>query len=163
MTPLHDAVIRNDLEIVKVLIKFGADPTIKNTKDGKTPIDQAKDKEELLRVLKSSSYLHNNETKSIFTNGLKEEDPSIPINHTEIEEEGKECQDEKVIEEVSYQSGYYNTQMMKKESYSKYVIDLVYYIHLQRAGIYIHLQLYIVHCIIIIDKIFFGFALGYLC
>ena len=106
MTPLHDAVIRNDLEIVKVLIKFGADPTIKNTKDGKTPIDQAKDKEELLRVLKSSSYLHNNETKSIFTNGLKEEDPSIPINHTEIEEEGKECQDEKVIEEVSYQSGY---------------------------------------------------------
>ena len=162
MTPLHDAVIRNDLEIVKVLIKFGADPTIKNTKDGKTPIDQAKDKEELLRVLKSSSYLHNNETKSIFTNGLKEEDQSIPINHTEIEEEGKECQDEKVIEEVSYQSGY-NTQMMKKESYSKYVIDLVYYIHLQRAGIYIHLQLYIVHCIIIIDKMYFGLALGYLC
>ena len=109
MTPLHDAVIRNDLEIVKVLIKFGADPTIKNTKDGKTPIDQAKDKEELLRVLKSSSYLHNNETKSIFTNGLKEEDQSIPINHTEIEEEGIEFQDEKVIEEVSYQSGYYNT------------------------------------------------------
>ena len=63
---------------------------------------QAKDKEELLRILKSSSYLHNNETKSIFTNGgLKVE--SIPINHTE---EGKECQDEKVIEEVSYQSGY---------------------------------------------------------
>ena len=58
---------------------------------------QAKDKEELLRILKSSSYLHNNESKSIFTNGIKE---SIPINHTE----GKECEEGKVMEEVSYHS-----------------------------------------------------------
>ena len=69
---------------------------------------QAKDKEELLRILKSSSYLHNNESKSIFTNGIKE---SIPINHTE----GKECEEGKVMEEVSYHFSAC-LQMMKRGS-----------------------------------------------
>ena len=71
MTPLHDAVLRKDIEIVKVLIKFGANPTIKNSKDDKSPIDQASDKEDLLQVLKTSSYLHNNEIKPV-VNGIKE-------------------------------------------------------------------------------------------
>ena len=71
MTALHDAVLRSDTEIVKVLIKFGANPTIKNSKDDKSPIDQASDKEDILQVLKTSSYLHNNEIKPV-VNGIKE-------------------------------------------------------------------------------------------
>ena len=71
MTPLHDAVLRKDTEIVKVLIKFGANPTIRNCKDDKSPIDQASDKEDILQVLKTSSYLHNNEIKPV-VNGIKE-------------------------------------------------------------------------------------------
>ena len=81
MTPLHDAVLRKDTEIVKVLIKFGANPTIKNSKDDKSPIDQASDKEDILQVLKTSSYLHNNEIKPV-VNGIKENEADNQ-HHTE--------------------------------------------------------------------------------
>ena len=62
MTALHDAVSRKDLEIVKILVKFGADPTVKSKKDDKSPLDVAAEKNlnEISQVLKSSSYLHNN-------------------------------------------------------------------------------------------------------
>ena len=62
MTALHDAVARKDAEIVRTLIKFGADPTIKSTKDDKSPLDmaEAKDLNEINQILKTSSYLHNN-------------------------------------------------------------------------------------------------------
>ena len=62
MTALHDGVSRKDLEIVRTLIKFGADPTIKSIKDDKSPLDMAaeKDLNEISQVLKTSSYLHNN-------------------------------------------------------------------------------------------------------
>ena len=61
MTALHDGVSRKDLEIVRTLIKFGADPTIKSIKDDKSPLDMAaeKDLNEISQVLKTSSYLHN--------------------------------------------------------------------------------------------------------
>ena len=64
MTALHDGVSRKDLEIVRTLIKFGADPTIKSIKDDKSPLDMAaeKDLNEISQVLKTSSYLHNNNT-----------------------------------------------------------------------------------------------------
>ena len=62
MTALHDGVSRKDLEIVRTLIKFGADPTIKSIKDDKSPLEMAaeKDLNEISQVLKTSSYLHNN-------------------------------------------------------------------------------------------------------
>ena len=62
MTALHDGVSRKHLEIVRTLIKFGADPTIKSIKDDKSPLDMAaeKDLNEISQVLKTSSYLHNN-------------------------------------------------------------------------------------------------------
>ena len=88
MTPLHDAVLRKDIEIVKVLIKFGANPTIKNSKDDKSPIDQASDKEDLLQVLKTSSYLHNNEIKPA-VNGIKETE----ADHQEHPEESNSFQE----------------------------------------------------------------------
>ena len=88
MTPLHDAVLRKDTEIVKVLIKFGANPTIKNSKDDKSPIDQASDKEDLLQVLKTSSYLHNNEIKPV-VNGIKETE----ADHQEHPEESNSFQE----------------------------------------------------------------------
>ena len=60
ITPLHDAVTRGDINIVKVLIKFGANPTLKSVKE-KDPIDIAQEKNlsEVVKVLRSSSYLHN--------------------------------------------------------------------------------------------------------
>lgn len=40
-TPLHDAVWANNLEAAKILLKAGADPTIKNNKN-QTPLEKAK-------------------------------------------------------------------------------------------------------------------------
>lgn len=42
-TPLHYAALQNDIESVKVLLSFGADPTATTAGDGKTPAELAKD------------------------------------------------------------------------------------------------------------------------
>lgn len=59
MTALHDSVLRGNLDIVKVLIKFGADPTIKSLKN-ESALHLSSQNPEMLKTLKSSSYLHNN-------------------------------------------------------------------------------------------------------
>lgn len=41
-TPLHSAVEHNRLKIAQALLAFGADPTIKDTKD-RTPLDLARE------------------------------------------------------------------------------------------------------------------------
>ena len=52
------------IDIVKVLIKFGADPTIQSY-DHKSALEMSAIDSDIYKVLKSSSYLHNN-----LTNGL---------------------------------------------------------------------------------------------
>ena len=58
MTALHDAVTRGDPNIVKVLVKFGADPTLACSSKGQTALELSKS-EDMTKILKSSSYLHN--------------------------------------------------------------------------------------------------------
>lgn len=51
MTPLHDAVLRGDVGLVRVLVKFGADPTVRAIKgkhEGKSALDLAENRSELL-------------------------------------------------------------------------------------------------------------------
>jgi len=74
MTALHDAVSRKDSEIVQILIKFGANPTIKSTKDGLSPLDMAEAKKlsEISQILKTSSYLHQSAQNNL--NGKSTED-----------------------------------------------------------------------------------------
>ncbi len=62
MTPLHDAVIRGQPDLAKVLVKFGANPNVQGEKgkyNGKSVFDLAESKEEILAILKTSSYLQN--------------------------------------------------------------------------------------------------------
>ena len=89
MTALHDAVIRGDLSIVRVLIKFGADPTIcSRCSDEKSPLDLASDKEEMQGVLRSSSYLHQHHVNNVVNeenggssgSGLPELQPQPPAS-----------------------------------------------------------------------------------
>jgi len=51
-TPLHKAVIRGNLDIVKLLIKYGADPSLVDEKN-ESPLDYAKDEneEEIIKYL----------------------------------------------------------------------------------------------------------------
>ena len=73
MTALHDAVSRKDSEIVQILIKFGANPTIKSTKDGLSPLDMAEAKKlsEISQILKTSSYLHQNAQNNLNGKGIE--------------------------------------------------------------------------------------------
>jgi len=52
-TPLHNAVGWESLQVVKLLLKYGADKTKKDC-DGKTPLDYARvvDNQELVEMLK---------------------------------------------------------------------------------------------------------------
>ncbi|XP_072030297.1 uncharacterized protein [Amphiura filiformis] len=61
-TPLHDAVGRSDVGIIKELITLGADTTIKATKGkfvGKTPIDIVQDKPAIKAILEKRAAVPN--------------------------------------------------------------------------------------------------------
>lgn len=90
MTALHDAVTRGDPNIVKVLVKFGADPTIACTTKEKTALDLSSHSEEMTKILKSSSYLHSsslvNGVPPTATTGEKTTLPSTPNTATDVSE-----------------------------------------------------------------------------
>lgn len=75
MTALHDSVLRGNLDIVKVLIKFGADPTITSLKN-ESALHLSRENPEMLKTLKSSSYLHNNLSNGGLGGSFKREDYS---------------------------------------------------------------------------------------
>ena len=76
LTALHDAVTRGDINIVKVLVKFGADPTL-GPSDDKSALKLSKS-EEMTKILKSSSYLH-----SSLVNGVP---PTANSANTDVKE-----------------------------------------------------------------------------
>ena len=84
MTALHDAVARAEPSMVKVLVKFGANPTLPRAKDNKTPLDlAAADMPEVSAILKTSSYLHNHEAR--VPNGVIGGEPKANvINHHQV-------------------------------------------------------------------------------
>lgn len=67
-TELHKAVIEGDFESIKILLAYGADPSIRDN-EGKIPADLAegKHKEEILELLKNSSI-----TPALLKNKSKE-------------------------------------------------------------------------------------------
>jgi tankyrase len=54
-TPLHEGAAKGKYEIVKLLLKHGADPTKKN-RDGHTPIDLVKEVDQVPVLPKSYKY-----------------------------------------------------------------------------------------------------------
>ena len=83
MTALHDAVTRGDPNIVKVLVKFGADPTLACSSKGQTALELSKS-EDMTKILKSSSYLHN----SSLVNGVP---PTATTSSTSTDVSQKEA------------------------------------------------------------------------